>query len=74
MIQPPPQVVRQPEPEQEQVEKQQPEMRQDGYLRTYLKSLDERKRGNNYFCYENWLDEKEETILGIRRQKTAFSS
>ncbi|XP_060575576.1 uncharacterized protein LOC132733022 isoform X3 [Ruditapes philippinarum] len=73
VIQPPPQVVRQPEPEREPVEKQ-PETRHDGYLRSYLKSLDERKHGNNYFCYENWLDEKEETILGLRRQKTTFST
>ncbi|XP_053402143.1 uncharacterized protein LOC128557808 isoform X2 [Mercenaria mercenaria] len=70
--QPPPQIVRQPEPEREPMEKQ-AEAQQDGYLREYLRSLDERKRGNNYFCYENWLDEKEEKVLGIRRQKTTFT-
>ena len=51
---------------------QEPE-RADGYLRTYLRSLDDRKRGNSYFCYEQWLDEKEETVLGLQRQKTAMA-
>lgn len=48
--------------------------RQDGYLRSYLRSLDENKRANNYFCFEEWLNQKEETVLGIRRQKTTSAS
>lgn len=49
------------------------ENRSAGYLRNYLRSLDDRRRGVSYFCYEEWLDEKEETVLGLtnsRRQKT----
>lgn len=48
--------------------------RQDGYLRSYLRSLDERKRTNTYFCFEDWLNKKEETVLGIHRQKTTSAS
>lgn len=68
--QPPPQIIRQPEPVP--VEKL-PETHQDGYLRQYLRSLDERKQGNSYFCYEKWLDDKEESVLGIQRQKTTVT-
>ncbi|WAR11434.1 ANR60-like protein [Mya arenaria] len=62
------------QPEMDTSDRSQEMSRADGYLRTYLKSLDERKRGNSYFSYENWLDEKEETILGLRRQKTTFAN
>lgn len=47
------------------------DQKQTGYLRGYLRSLDDRRRGLSYFCYEEWLDEKEDTVLGLgRRQKT----
>lgn len=72
VTQPQPQVItRQPEPEP--VEKMPDSVKQEGYLRSYLRSLDERKRGNTYFCYESWLDEKEETVLGLPRQKTTYT-
>ena len=51
-----------------------PGVHHDGYLRSYLRSLDERKRTNNYFCFEDWLNQKEETVLGIQRQKTTSAS
>ena len=46
----------------------------EGYLRTYLRSLDDRRRGTAYFCYEEWLNRKEEQVLGIRRTKTSITS
>lgn len=71
MAQPQPQtILKQPDPEPADKTL---ETRQEGYLRNYLRSLDERKHGNSYFCYEGWLDEKEETVLGLRRQKTTFT-
>lgn len=46
----------------------------DGYLRMYLRSLDERRKGTSYFCYEDWLNKKEEQVLGLRRTKTTVIS
>lgn len=50
------------------------EPKPEGYLRTYLRSLDDRRRGTAYFCYEDWLNKKEEQVLGIRRTKTTVNS
>lgn len=52
-----------------------PGVRHEGYLRSYLRSLDERKKANSFFCFEDWLNQKEETVLGIRHKKhTTFAS
>ncbi|KAH3772477.1 uncharacterized protein LOC127845705 isoform X2 [Dreissena polymorpha] len=61
-------------PELDSSDRTQDSVRQDGYLRTYLRSLDERKKANAYFCFEDWLDEKEKTVLGIQRHKTTFAT
>lgn len=65
-----PQIIKQPEPVE--FETTATESKQDGYLRTYLRSLDGRQRGNSIFSYEEWLDSKEETVLGINRKKTTY--
>ena len=63
-------IVRQAEP----IVEQRPTVpKSEGYLRAYLRSLDERRKGAAYFNYEDWLNRKEEQVLGIRRTKTTVA-